>query len=297
MIDAKRLLDQFLGAGAGGGGYHGHGGTGYGGGHGGSGGSGLGGLLGGAGVGSGGLSGLLGGAGGTSGAGDMLGQLQRHATANPLASGAIAGGLASVLLGGRRGRGMSQGTLKLGGLALIAGLAYKAYQENQAKHAGAATPTQGGTAHGGATGVPAQSAATELLPPPENTPFMPSGGEAEDRARLLLIAMISAAKADGHIDRDEQKRIFDRLDTLELDAEDKAYLMDQLRAPLDLDGIVRQASRPEVAAEVYAASVLAIDPDHPAEQAYLQMLAARLGIAEDLVEDIQRTAESARAAA
>ena len=70
--------------------------------------------------------------------------------------------------------------------------------------------------------------------------------------------------------------------------------MDQLRAPLDLDGIVREASQPEVATEVYAASLLAIDPDHPAEKAYLQMLAARLGLADELVQEIHRTAEGAR---
>ena len=33
---------------------------------------------------------------------------------------------------------------------------------------------------------------------------------------------------------------------------------------------------PELAVEIYAASVLAIDPDDPAEQAYLAMLASRL---------------------
>ena len=33
---------------------------------------------------------------------------------------------------------------------------------------------------------------------------------------------------------------------------------------------------PELAVEIYAASFLAIDPDDPAEQAYLAMLASRL---------------------
>ena len=122
---------------------------------------------------------------------------------------------------------------------------------------------------------------------------MPKGNEADQRARLLVTAMISAAKADGYIDPAEQKRIFDRLDTVSLDAESKAYVMDQLRAPLDLDGIVKAASSPEVATEVYAASLLAIDPDHPAEKAYLQMLAARLGLADELVQEIHRTAEAA----
>ena len=250
MIDPKRLLDQFLGAG----------GT-----------SGIDGNRQGSG-----LDGLMGGAGG------MLGNLQNRARENPMASGALAGGLAAILLGSKAGRELSGSAVKLGGMALVGGLAYKAYQDWQAGQAGQAGQT------------PPNASQPEILPPPKDTPFMPKASEADDRARLLVTAMISAAKADGHIDAGEQKRIFERLDSTNLNTKSKAYVMDQLRAPLDLDGIVRSASRPEVATEVYAASLLAIDPDHPAEKAYLQMLAARLGLADDLVQEIHRTAEAAQ---
>jgi uncharacterized membrane protein YebE (DUF533 family) len=40
--------------------------------------------------------------------------------------------------------------------------------------------------------------------------------------------------------------------------------------------VVKAATSPELALEIYAASFLAIDPDDPAEQAYLAMLASRL---------------------
>jgi uncharacterized membrane protein YebE (DUF533 family) len=245
MIDPKRLLDQFLGAG-----------------------------------GSGQFGGMFGGQnsqGSQGDLGDILGGLQGRARANPMASGALAGGLATILLGSKMGREFAGDAVKLGGMAVLGGLAYKAYNDWQAKQAGQ-TPAQ----------APAQ-----LPPPPSNSPFMPQGAEADQRARLLVTAMISAAKADGYIDPAEQNAIFARLDSIALDAESKAYVMDQLRAPLDLDGIVKAAGRPEVATEVYAASLLAIDPDHPAEKAYLQMLAARLGLAEDLVQEIHRTAEAA----
>ncbi|MFN3500348.1 MAG: DUF533 domain-containing protein, partial [Pannonibacter indicus] len=72
-----------------------------------------------------------------------------------------------------------------------------------------------------------------------------------------------------------------------LDSESKAFLMDELRAPLDLDKIVNSATSPETAAEIYAASRLAIDPDHAAEKAYLQMLAARLNLDPALVDEIE----------
>ena len=88
--------------------------------------------------------------------------------------------------------------------------------------------------------------------------------------------MIAAAKADGHIDAVEQQKIFGKLDELDLDTEDKAFVMDELRKPLDIDSVVAAATTPELAVEIYAASFLAIDPDDPAEQAYLAMLASRL---------------------
>jgi uncharacterized membrane protein YebE (DUF533 family) len=216
------------------------------------------------------------------GAGGLLGDLGQRARENPLASGALAGGLAAILLGSKAGRRLTGSAFRMGGMAVIGGLAYKAYQDWQARQAGQ-QPQQP---------QPAQSS-PELLPPPMDTPFMPKASEKESRARLLVTAMISAAKADGYIDPAEQKHIFERIDSSALDTESKAYVMDQLRAPLDLDAIVKGASQPEVAVEVYAASLLAIDPDHPAEKAYLQMLAARLGLAEELVAEIHRTAAGA----
>ena len=252
MIDPTRLLDQFLGAGIGGDARDRNRNQGP-------------------------DSGRDGGSAG--GIGDILGGLNQRARENPLASGALAGGLAAVLLGSKAGRKLTGSAVKMGGMALIGGLAYKAYQDYQARQAG----TQP---------VP-QSGQQEVLPPPKDTPFMPKAAEAGDRARLLVTAMISAAKADGYIDQAEQKHIFEKLDATGLDTESKAYVMDQLRAPLDLEEIVRGAKQPEVATEVYAASLLAIDPDHPAEKAYLQMLAARLGLDAQLVEQIHRTAEQA----
>lgn len=218
---------------------------------------------------------------GGGGGGGMLGSLGDKAKANPLASGALAGGLAALLLGSKAGRKLTGNAVKYGGMAVVGGLAYKAYSDWQSRKSGQQPAPQ--------------QADAELLPPPADTPFVPAPQEEQDRTRLLVSAMISAAKADGYIDQGEQKLIFDRLGSLDLDSESKAYLMDQLSAPLDLEPIIRQATQPEVAAEVYAASVLAIDPDHPAEKAYLQMLAARLGLDDALVEEIHRTAEAAGA--
>ena len=131
----------------------------------------------------------------------------------------------------------------------------------------------------------------DITPAPEGTPFLPSARKARDDMSLAVLrAMIAAAKSDGHIDAAEQTRIFAKLDELDLDTEAKAFVVDELRKPLDIDAVVAAAASPEVAAEIYAASVMAIDPDDPAEQAYLAMLASRLKLDPGLRANIEREA-------
>ena len=284
MIDTKKLLDQFLGAGAGGGGLGGglggalggmlgggrpQGGPGQGAGQQGGQGGGLGDLIGGVlggGKGGGGLGGALGGGGGMGG----------------LAGGALAGGLVSVLLGSKGARKLGGKALTYGGLAVVGALAYSAYRNWQAQQAGQPAP------------APVQAGQPLALPPPE-TPFHPAhapGGEGT-LALTLLHAMIAAAKADGHVDADERARIVGRLDDIGLSAEDRGFLEEELAAPVDIDRLVREATTPAVAAEIYAASLLVITPDNPAEQAYLQLLAARLGLDPGLKLELEKAVAAA----
>ena len=180
-----------------------------------------------------------------------------------LAAGGVAGGLAGILLGGKTSKKLAKGAVKLGGTAALAGLADKAYESGRAsQQAPAAEPPQ---------------PMKDITPKPEGTPFLPARSEERDNMSLAILrAMIAAAKADGHIDAEEHRRIFGKLDELDLDTEEKAFIIDELRKPLDIDAVVAAAVTPELAVEIYAASFLAIDPDDPAEQAYLAMLASRL---------------------
>jgi uncharacterized membrane protein YebE (DUF533 family) len=281
MIDAQKLLDQFLGT------------------HGGSrrampphgSGGGLGGDLGR--IAQAALSGRSG--GGTSGLGGLVGQVLGGGAgsrsgggglAGKAIGGALAGGLASQLLKGKATKGLGGSALKLGGLALVAGLGYKAWTNYQAQQ-------DASRAGQGAAPLPRPVGPTSI-PSAAATPFQPRAEEAEERARLLLSAMIAAAKADGYIDRDEEAAIFGRIDDLDLEPDEKGALMDELRRPLSIDELVRRTPSHEVAVEVYTASVIAIDPDHPAERAYLDMLAARLDLDPALVAEIRRTTDEAR---
>ena len=107
--------------------------------------------------------------------------------------------------------------------------------------------------------------------------------------------MIAAANADGHIGPDEQRVIFDQVGQLPLDAEDKAFVFDALAKPPSLQDIADLADGPEQAAELYLASRLAIDPDHPMEQAYLEGLANRLSLPPELVSQLEDQAAAATA--
>ncbi len=71
--------------------------------------------------------------------------------------------------------------------------------------------------------------------------------------------------------------------------------MDELARPLDVDAIAAGATCPETAAEIYAASLIAIDPDRPSEKGYLANLAARLKLEPALVDHLHATVRTAMA--
>lgn len=209
---------------------------------------------------------------------EQAGKATQMAKDNPLAAGA----LVAVLLGTGTGRQVTGTALKLGGLAAIGGLAYKAYQN----YKNGDQPQQAN-----APGQP------ELLPPPSDTGFHPSQapqGETEF-ALMLIRAMISAAKADGHIDDDERKKIGDKLALAGVGGDAEAFLTSELESPLDLDALVAAAQTEEQKVELYTASRLAIDPDTRAERGYLDLLAGRLKLPDALIDHIEATVSAAKA--
>ncbi|MDJ0942996.1 MAG: tellurite resistance TerB family protein [Kiloniellales bacterium] len=203
-----------------------------------------------------------------------------------VAGGLAAGGLLGVLIGNKKARKkagkLAGGLVGYGGAAALGALGYRAYQNWQA---GKQAPQ---------AGPPAPSLPAEL--PPADSKFLPAAAPAKDGKPFelaLVMAMIAAANADGHIGPDEQRTIFDHVGRLPLDAEDKAFVFDVLSSPPSLQDIAGLAEGPEQAAELYLASRLAIDPDHPAEQAYLDALATRLSLPGDLVAHLESQAVEA----
>jgi uncharacterized membrane protein YebE (DUF533 family) len=103
----------------------------------------------------------------------------------------------------------------------------------------------------------------------------PANAMMEENARLMIRAMIQAAKADGEIDAEERKTIMDHLG--DASEEELAFVQAELEAPVDVMALAG-ATGEAMKAQVYSTSVMAIRPDNPAETLYLKQLADALGI-------------------
>jgi len=215
--------------------------------------------------------------------------LLKQVLSSPTAKGAL-GGVAGGMLGGmltnkKMAKSLGSNALKVGGAAAVAGLAWYAWKNWQAKQAG-----------GNATAAPPPfSSDAQMEAPPRDGGFLPPPGQsgAEERLALsMLTAMIAAAKADGHIDGQELKSVLDAVEGSDLDARAKSDVLARLNRDLSVDDVAALADGPEMAAELYAASLAAISLDSPAEQAYLAMLARKLQLPPELTVELHRAAEA-----
>ena len=104
-----------------------------------------------------------------------------------------------------------------------------------------------------------------------------ASGAMEENAKLMIRAMIQAAKADGEIDEGEKAKILEYLG--DLDAEEMAFVEAELAKPIDVQGLAMDAGQ-NAKAQVYAMSAMAIRVDTGAEASYLDGLATALGLSD-----------------
>lgn len=179
----------------------------------------------------------------------------------------LGGGALGMLVGSKRGRKLGGKALKYGAMAGVGMLAWKAWQNYQS--------------NAGATGETAQ----------EGEPVERLDGEVrEQRSLELLQAVIMAARADGHIDQEEQALITEQIDSLGADRELHNWVEQQLKAPLDAEALARQVASPQAGREVYLMSVAVIDQQNPMERAWLDQLAKALKLEPDLATELERQA-------
>jgi uncharacterized membrane protein YebE (DUF533 family) len=226
------------------------------------------------------------------GAGDALGRISRELAGkspdeilatlkelmanNQMGAGAALGGLGALVLGTKTGRSLASTAVKLGALALIGGLAYKAVQNYQA-----GKPL---VAHG-------QGGAASVLPAPKGSGYEPDA-VTHDSATLLIRAMIAAAAADGRIDAQEQARIIGGLGQANLGPEAEEFLANAMNNPASASDLAAEVTTPEQAVQVYTAARIAIDARERSEATFLSDLAAALGMDAELVAHIEDQAQS-----
>lgn len=179
----------------------------------------------------------------------------------------MASGALGLLLGSRSGRRLGGKAVTYGGLAALGMLAYKAYGNWQAQQAGAGQTS--------ATRVEPQT--VDRLPP----------DQVEEHSRGILKALVAAAKADGHVDDQERKMIEAELAQLTDDPQLQHWLEAELNKPLDPVEVAAAASTPEMASEMYLASVLMVDEEHFMERAYLDELARQLKLDAQLKAELE----------
>ncbi|NNL73323.1 MAG: tellurite resistance TerB family protein [Silicimonas sp.] len=108
----------------------------------------------------------------------------------------------------------------------------------------------------------------------------------EDNAKLMIRAMIQAAKADGEIDAEERGKIMEHLG--ELDAEERAFVEVELDAPVDPMALANDTSE-QMRAQVYATSLMTMRVDKMSEIAYIQQLGDALNLAPETRERIHKS--------
>ena len=180
-----------------------------------------------------------------------------------LLGSAAFGGLLGTLMSGKTARKVAQGALVVGGTAAVGALAWKMFQKWS----------------GGGSAQPAEPARATVMQPELAPPAQQAALPMQDEsARLLLEAMILAARADGHIDEKEKAHIQEAAAHLFPGQSADALVARSLEQPLDPGVLAARVRNREEALDLYRISAMITGGDHFMERSYLDALAASLGI-------------------
>lgn len=189
---------------------------------------------------------------------------KREAMMAGAGKGALAAGALALLLGTGAGRKVTGATLKVGSLAAIGGVAYKAFESWKKKQTGQTIASSGET--------------IDKL----------SGEASEKRSRAILKAMIASAKADGHIDEKEKDIIAQHTEKLGLNSSVADFIKAELASPINAKEVAAEADSPEAAAELYLVSRMTLNLDNDKERQYLEQLAQALGLDPELITELDQ---------
>ncbi|MEI6161297.1 MAG: DUF533 domain-containing protein [Roseococcus sp.] len=180
--------------------------------------------------------------------------------------------------GTRRGSGpfgMTQTETRQIGRALgaLAGIAAEALAKSGSQPAPAPAPAKPVPPFAKA---PASQPARRLPEIAPKAPPVPPASAEHAEARLLLRAMIAAARADGVVDRAERTAIATQLDAAGLSAAERDQVLADFDHPATVDQLSDGAHDPILKAQLYAAAFAAAGEVSAEERAWLDRLANAL---------------------
>ena len=177
--------------------------------------------------------------------------------------GALTGGAIGLLLGNKKARKVGGKVAMYGGLAALGVIAYKAYSNWQG-----------------------QQQSQTFTGQPQTIDRIPAT-QVEQHSQAILKALIAASKADGHIDANERQLIEVEISKMTNDMELRRWVEAELNKPLDPADVARAAATPEMAAEMYIASILMVDEESFMERSYLGELARQLNLDPTLKNELE----------
>lgn len=108
------------------------------------------------------------------------------------------------------------------------------------------------------------------------------------RTERLILALVFAAKSDGHIDDNERAAIEQQLREAGVEEQGRTLVAQAIEQPLDPQRLALSVKNEEEALELYFLSCAAIDIDHFMERSYLNALGDALKIPQDVREGIEK---------
>ncbi|MFT7266208.1 MAG: uncharacterized membrane protein YebE (DUF533 family) [Halioglobus sp.] len=204
-------------------------------------------------------------------------------------AGGVAGGALVSALGSKSGRNTAKSIAKIGGVAAVGALAWSAYKKYQGNSSDN-TDTIQAPAMANQPSAISSAPVWQSLPQKEFDAL--AGNLSESHGLLILRTMIAAAMADGNLGPEEQKQIFENLDTLGLTPQERAMLFDELRAPHTSHALAAQATDPVLAIEVYTAAAMMLDISCLAGREFLGQLSSGLNLPDSLVDSIDSKTSS-----
>jgi uncharacterized membrane protein YebE (DUF533 family) len=203
--------------------------------------------------------------------GDAVGEAKNFAQQNPTAVVAAAGGIAALLLGTSTGRSVTAGAVKLGGLAALGGVAYKAFSNWQQNK-----PLM--------EGVPGLEQLT--APAPAGSGFN-TDDHSHDTAEVIVRTMVATAIADGTIDPAQRTTLIAQMQRVGLGADESAFLDQAIAHPASAEEVARAVGdNTQLAAQVVAAAKLVANPANAKEQEFVSRLSSELGMSGGLLSHI-----------